>query len=343
MNACNIRSLFGLLFSAYCHLATAENGLPTKAQPPTPGHQFVGWTTNGPAVLAIYTLKMPTTFTNARGNVIPLPVPKQYRIMTNFVFEQFLSGSLNNLIWTNLLAHTNGRSTRVWSDRSHPENWPTNAPTATWDTNGLIWGRRGLTALSPCWETEGSPGQVPVTALTRRHGYTRGHSLGPEGFSKVFAGKHVWFFTRSNTVVSRTVLRSVGRIGLDGKQRDYTILLLDEDLPASIEPLRVTSFTNILAKYPVYNGVPWPLFRTEQAGGVSADLPGFTLNTWKGGDSGSPNMLPMPGELVFFGGRSTTGPTPDMQADMDELCRLEGLNPKRYQLQWVDLSSFPFY
>jgi hypothetical protein len=54
-------------------------------------------------------------------------------------------------------------------------------------------------------------------------------------------------------------------------------------------------------------------------------------------------MLPLPGELVFYGGRSTTGPTPEMQADMDELCRLQKLDPRRYQMRWADLSKFPDY
>jgi hypothetical protein len=67
------------------------------------------------------------------------------------------------------------------------------------------------------------------------------------------------------------------------------------------------------------------------------------VQTWKAGDSGSPDILPLPGELVFVGGRSTTGPTPEMQADMDELCRLQKLDPKRYQMRWVDLSRFPDY
>ena len=54
-------------------------------------------------------------------------------------------------------------------------------------------------------------------------------------------------------------------------------------------------------------------------------------------------MLPMPNELVFFGGRSTSGPSAEMQSDIDLLCVLQGLNKSEYQLQWVDLSSFPSY
>jgi len=32
-----------------------------------------------------------------------------------------------------------------------------------------------------------------------------------------------------------------------------------------------------------------------------------------------------------------------MQKDMNILCRAEGLNPDKYQLQWVDISAFPGY
>jgi hypothetical protein len=101
--------------------------------------------------------------------------------------------------------------------------------------------------------------------------------------------------------------------------------------------------TNLFAKYANCPRAPWPLFETEQSGRVSAGLPGLSVNTWKGGDSGSPNMLPLPGELVFYSGRSTSGPSPEMQADMDALCAQEGLPAARYQLQWVDLSAFPSY
>jgi hypothetical protein len=207
-----------------------------------------------------------------------------------------------------------------------------------------MWGMRGLTGLSPCWEVENSSGQVPITALTKRHGYTRGHALGPDGFRRLLKGKKVWFVTTGNALVEATVSREVCRT-LAGEQvkEDYTILLFDRDLPDSIEPMRVASITNLTSRYPICPGAPWPIFKTEQSGHVSAEVPGFTLNTWKGGDSGSPDMLPLPRELVFFEGRSTSGPSAQMQADMDELCRQAGLDPKKYQLQWRDLSNFPAY
>src|SRR5438874_38166 len=86
------------------------------------------------------------------------------------------------------------------------------------------------------------------------------------------------------------------------------------------------------ANYP--GTAPSTPLHTEQTGHVSASLPGFQVNVMKGGDSGAPNLLPMPGELVFCGGRTTSDPSAQMQIDIDKLCRMEHLDPKRYQLQW---------
>jgi len=246
------------------------------------------------------------------------------------------------LIWTNFIAHTNGRSVVVWRVRSHPPGWPGNPPVVVWNTNCLMWGMKGLTALSPCWEGEGLPGQVPITALTRRHGYTRGHSMGPSGFRKDLNGKKVWFLTLDNQVIETTIAAAVVRtVPTDG--RDYTLLLFARDLPESIEPIRVAPGPMVLEKYKAMKGTPRPVFMTEQTGRVSADVPPFEVPILKGGDSGSPNMLPMPRELVLFGGRATSTPSPEMQADMDELCRSQGVDPSDYQLQWYDLSKYPSY
>jgi hypothetical protein len=159
------------------------------------------------------------------------------------------------------------------------------------------------------------------------------------------AGKRVWFLTAENKVIQTTVLREIVRTRTPSG-RDYTIFVFNSDLPESIQPMRVVPEKAVFgphSKYMLCAGAPCPIFKTEQGGYVSADVPGFTVNTYKAGDSGSPNMLPLPGELVFWTGRSTSGASPEMQADMDQLCRLEGLDPKKYQLQWADLSSFPEY
>ena len=259
-------------------------------------------------------------------------------------FDHYLPRSLNNLIWTNFIAHTNGRNMLVWSTRTHPPGWPGRPPIVEWNPSSLLAGMRGMTAISPCWEMEGNSGQVPITALTRRHGYARGHSMGPDGVGTSLAGKTVWFVTAQNTIVQTTVARDVVRTK-EGSGRDYSILLFSSDLPDSIQPMRVVNEKDVFVAHSKYvSGLgPSPIFKTEQYGHVSADLPGFTVDTYKGGDSGSPNMVPLSGELVFWQGSSTSGASPEMQADMDQLCRIQGLDPKKYQLQWVDLSSFPNY
>lgn len=301
--------------------------------PPKTG--FCGWSTNGPAVFQKITVVLTNAPDGKDESHSLLPI-------TNRFFDHFLPDSLNNAIWTNFVAHTNGRNTLVWSVRSHPPAWPRTAPIVEWNPSGLMQGMKGVTALSPCWEMEGNPGQVPITALTRRHGYTRGHSMGQDGFHTDFAGKKVWFLSEKNDLVTVKVSREVVRTGaLSG--HDYTILLFDRDLPSSIQPMRVVSWTNFPARLPGIPGTPQPIFQTEQGGHVGTGIPGFIAQI-RGGDSGSPEMLPLPGELVFFGGATTSGPCAEMQADMDELCRRQGLmNPREYQLRWVDLSVYPAY
>ena len=263
--------------------------------------------------------------------------------------EIFPPGSLGYLIWTNFIAHTNGRSMEIWRTYSLPTNFPTaffygsNLPAHTrpmlaWNTNSLMAGMKGQTAISQCWTSQGNHGQVPITAFTRRHGYTRGHSMGQAGISDHFNGHRVYFCTTNNEVVEAVVQSSLVQIG---KGYDYTLLFFSRDLPPGIEPMRVADQKTVFEKYPP--GLPgnWIQFLTEQGGSVSANYPPFIANTFKAGDSGSPNLLPLPGELVFWSGRSTSGASPQMQADMDELSRLAGLDPARYQMHWFDLSGFP--
>jgi hypothetical protein len=266
----------------------------------------------------------------------------QVYFFTNRDFISFRPESLVNLAWTNLITHTNGRSPLIWSERKHPLGWPARSPIVKWNTDCLIWGMKGLTALSPCWEGESGPGQIAITALTRRHGYARGHGMGAAGFRQLFAGKRVWFLSTHNEIVQVKATRELVRtLEVDG--RDYTLVLFDKDLPQSIEPIRVCLLQDMMSRFAFADKIPCPLLMTEQTGNVSAGIPGFSFDVFKGGDSGSPNLLPLPGELVFYNGRTTSPPSPELQADMDELCRREGLNPANYRMQWVDLTSFPKY
>jgi hypothetical protein len=312
-----------------------------------PVNVLVGWITNGPVVYAV-TRGGTTNHNNnpifAELHRLGYPTPPLVHVsyFTNTTFHHYVPGSLNYVCWTNLMANTNGRTTQIWELRKHPSGWPAQPPLVKWNTNCLMWGMQGLTALSPCWQGEAAPGWVPFTALTRRHGYAVGHGRGRNGLLNNMAGTKVWFLTKENVAIEATVEREAVRT-MDQSGRDYTIVLFKKDLPESIEPIRVITYATKVTKYPVALNAPEITFKTEQTGNVSAEISGFTVPTMKGGDSGSPNMIPMPGELVFYGGRTTSPPSHEMQADMDELCRLSGLDPAKYQLQWVDLSSFPSY
>jgi hypothetical protein len=321
-----------------------------------------GWTTIGPAVYHLFvqgtqvlpgpTVSFPPPPTDLppeiRRAMMIFRASADVTIITNStrIFDHYLPESLNNAVWINFTARTNGRDMQVWSVRSHASGWPAKAPNVQWNPHSLISGMKGMTALSPCWELEGSPGQVPITALTKRHGYARGHSMGADHVGANLAGKKVWFLTEQNKIVETTVAREVVRTR-ETSGRDYTILLFASDLPDTIQPMRVVAEKDVFGpsptKYYQVLDAPCPLFKTEQAGYVSADVPGYTVNAYKGGDSGSPNMLPMPGELVFWSGRSTSSASPEMQADMDQLSASAGLDPGKYQLQWFDLSKYPTY
>lgn len=352
MNHPNLHCLsLGLILvaiSAGCQAVQDEPSASAATNVVNGTNTFIGWSTNGASILKRYRVvregKNPFPTNNPAGATNPtvMKLTAANSVFTNRVFVGFLPESLNHLVWTNFIAHTNGRDMSIWFQRTRPANWPATAPLVRWNTNSLIWGMKGLTALSPSWEGEGYPGQVPITLLTPRHGYTRGHSMGPAGFNTTRRGSKVWFLAKDNSLVTRTIQREVVRTGKPG---DYTIFLFDRDLPDTISPIRVATFGEVKARYLslAHGDSNCPIFKTEQSGYVSAEVPGFTLNTWKAGDSGSPNLLPLPGELVFFSGRSTSGPSAEMQADMDALSKMEGLNPNLYQLRWVDLSKYPSY
>jgi hypothetical protein len=322
-----------------------------------PIQEFVGWVTNGPALMRnvrVTTHTVSTQFvriparlatnTPPATNAVAARLRTNSWTYTNLVFESYQPGSLPQVIWTNFMARTNGRDLRIWSERSHSDHWPKSPPLVSWNTNSVIWGLKGFTALSPCWEGEGAPGQVPLTALTRRHVYARGHHLGDPGFNPGHNGRKAWFVTADNSIVTTRIINAVVRVGMrtNGPPRDYTIMLLERDLPETIEPVAVASLDDVQKYYmvPAQGFVPRPIFQTEQGGFVNTGVAPLTVNAWKGGDSGSPNMVPLPGELVFFSGRSTSGPSREMQEDMDELCRREGINPAKYQLRWVDWGKY---
>ena len=123
--------------------AAAQTNLTTR--------ESLGRVTNGPALLEAFRL----TTTNIRTQLLRLPphlatnsafATNTVRILlrtnfysyTNLVFQEFLPDTLPYLVWTNFIAHTNGRVLQVWSQRIHPDGWPKLAPMITWNTNSLL-------------------------------------------------------------------------------------------------------------------------------------------------------------------------------------------------------------
>ena len=104
-------------------------------------------------------------------------------------FAGFVAGSLADTIWSSL--HLEGRSTKLWEFWQLPAGWPSTPPVLRWNTNSLIWGHKGMTAISQVCEGEGAFGQGSITILTRRHGYLRGHGMGPSGLHPEKVGARV--------------------------------------------------------------------------------------------------------------------------------------------------------
>jgi hypothetical protein len=245
--------------------------------------------------------------------------------------------------WTNFVGQTNGRTMDMWSTRTYPPGWPNTPPVLAWNTNCLLYGLDGFTGISQSQEQEGAPGQVPMTLLTRRHAYLRGHSTGANGFSTNNAGSRVWFCTANNTVVQMTIAAHYVRVENDGagNNYDYGIVVFTEDVPQGITPVSVMSAADMEIYYANTPDLPYLFLGTEQLGHCAAGVPPFVYELFKGGDSGSPDMVPSPdNKLIMFTGRGTTGICPQMQADIDTLSLYEGLNPDNYQLQWYDLSPW---
>ena len=136
--------------------------------------------------------------------------------------------------WTN---YTNNKSCILWSNEGTGD-----PPTGlAWTTP--FYGKTGFTAISQRNEFEPAPGQCPVTALTPRHGYTRGHGMGfpgdSGGFNSAFNGSNVYFCAASGTLVTATVANGYTRYDTNNNY-DYTILVFNADLPSTIQPMAVS-------------------------------------------------------------------------------------------------------
>lgn len=75
-------------------------------------------------------------------------------------------------IWTHFQQTSVGKSTRLWSSSMYDPG-----SEFAWNQNCLLFGMKGFTAISQCNDSQGPAGQRPITALTKRHGYTGAHTI----------------------------------------------------------------------------------------------------------------------------------------------------------------------
>jgi hypothetical protein len=254
------------------------------------------------------------------------------------------------VVWTNYIAHTNGKSigmftTNIYVGIGSPRIlW--------WNTNNLIYGAEGFTAFTTESGYAGIyPGTVQGTLLTRRHAIFRGHGWteGHSGIIRTNVAKS-WFLTSSNTTVEVRSAAVLGRLEtIDGVHYDYAIVIFDADVPRSIAPVGTIMFTNYLSKYLQSTNTAQRVSIQQCQHYQSTALDGtstFSHDTWVGGDSGAANLLPLPSaqgrsfKLAYISGRSTSGVTPLMLADIDRLTVWAGLRTNEYQPKIIDLSSY---
>ncbi len=273
------------------------------------------------------------------GDYIHAAVYSSFYTNTTADVPVYILDDLRWGMWQNFMAASNGAVIAYQATHTHPDGWPDVAPDIAWVTGGrsLLCNHPGYTGISLCNSFEGAPGQVPVTALTRRHGYLRGHGSGDTGIyvgpGNTWEGRKVWFCTSDNVVVEADIEAAYvrNRVNSTGTN-DYTIVLFSQDLPAAITPIPY-----VMAEPAHLDDLHYHVcFRKCQNGNIGANVPGFLQQVILG-DSGGPMVLPLPiaGQpLAFVKGEDTDPVMAQTQADMDYLSTYYGLNTNNYQLNW---------
>jgi hypothetical protein len=348
------------------------SGIPAAPQPPV--------TNNGSILAASNTPTLTGPFTNYDYLYSSVSGSGGQQL-----FRGFVPGSLGGVIWSNFLRYYTNYSSWIWSQYALPAAFPTSfipgsnlppaaatMPVLSWYPGCFLTNYPGFTAISQCNTMQGSKGQCPVTLLTPRHGYTRGHgtgftSCGAVDTNNASIGHRVYFCTASNTVVEADVMAVVNTsAACPGSRGDYTIFFFSNDVPSSITPMMVGKLSDIWPnKYFCQAGgaggvispggiiisyyEPVFICCTEQSGHAAVNLTplaswspytNFCFNALKGGDSGAPNMLLMPDHLVFLNGTTTTLPP---QSALDALTIAEGLSTNNYQMKFYDFSAYPSF
>jgi hypothetical protein len=208
-------------------------------------------------------------------------------------FESYETGTLAAALWDHYTANTNGKVSQMWSSRT--------IGSATWNANTLAKLGTNYTGLAYGWQGQSAAGIPPVTAISRRLAYTRGHGMGATGTNSANATKQIWFLTAANATITNTITEQVTSAGYG---EDWTIFVLANALPETIAPVALVSPATLATKRPPSGG-PHPILFTTQSGTAYSGR-----DSWVGslnpGDSGNPRMIFPGGQLAMFAGTTTS-------------------------------------
>ena len=276
-------------------------------------------------------------------------------------------GSLSNVMWTNYIRLTTTRQNTTWSNYYFPPDWsradggwvarplPTNNPVFVWNTNSIVYGQTGWTAIGQCntmqdtiqngalllspWIAKGahhiswaSNGVVTVTI--------------PSGGT--YAGQREYFWDATNGVAVATIAAVISRYD-EFNGDDYSLMIFSSAVPSSIPPMRVAerkTLTKKLGYDPLgYNnaGSPACVFLENQFNQItSMPTVGHGGFHFAAGDSGEPFFIILPEGIVTFAVLSASVSSWEhVQADCNRLARHMGIPTNQVQLHWADLSRYP--
>jgi hypothetical protein len=259
-----------------------------------------------------------------------------------YAMTNYESGSLGYFLMTNMVARTNvGRDGVIW-DSINSTGW-------TWHTNSIIYGTSNFTGLSQVHNIFGPvPTVIPTkwTAVTRRHAYSAGHV-----FDAAWCpGGTVYFVDAAGTSVPMVISSARSRFtyNSDGTMDDYCIVFFNSDLPTNIVPLRASTDTNFMYRFPFtkVSPLPIPSLETCQHGRIGSQQMQIFDNHQMhvGGDSGNPKFFLAGNELVTYQGTSGTfWNTTNFINDFNYLTTNAGLSTNLYWPNFYDLSAYPFH
>ena len=228
-----------------------------------------------------------------------------------------------------------------------------NVTNCTRNTNFWLKDVRGVSSFSATRDGE-TWYDVPATLVTRRHVYLRGHGMASMYFINRAQKLDLpaYYFIGTNNAVHRAVITNalVTQTSLD-----YTIGILSEDVPQSVETMRFVTNTFTPNGYISSSIAKWPMVRFCQHRRASGyqyfpdgakpyvgpnPFPGWNHEYHVGGDSGSPYGIVLDNEFLMSLGATTTGWSQHMQETVDILTLAAGLNTNDYQLKVRGLGKY---